>query len=261
MISSMRLEQEIEPFRIPDQADFAGMSDGDLEAMAEAGQEVVNIHRILAKTGANVVGELLKDYPQFLEWDHYPKGDVYDRETHAQYYYHAHVADQRFENEHGHFHTFLRPKGMPAGMTPAPVSDTTLPENPDDHLSHLIAISMTSTALPFRLFTVNRWVTGEVWYSAADVAAMIDRFEIDHTWPSWPVNRWISAMVRLFKPQIVSLVRARDVAVNKYAGLDDAALPPDRIFEDRKLEVTSLMDISIDDQVQAVAKELLSRQN
>src|SRR3546814_14192456 len=68
----------------------------------------------------NLVGELLKNNGTFYEWDHYPPGDVYDHETHGQYYYHAHAADQRFDGEHGHFHTFVRPKGMPPGVRPAP---------------------------------------------------------------------------------------------------------------------------------------------
>src|SRR3546814_12678686 len=68
-----------------------------LEAMAAAGAEVVEIHRVLAKTGDNLVGELLKHSGTFYEWDPYPPGDVYDHETHGQSYYHAHAADQRFE--------------------------------------------------------------------------------------------------------------------------------------------------------------------
>src|SRR3546814_7453899 len=76
--------------------------------MAAAGAEAVDVHRVLAKTGDNLVGELLKNNGTFYEWDHYPPGDVYDHETHGQYYYHAHAADQRFDGEHGHFHTFVR---------------------------------------------------------------------------------------------------------------------------------------------------------
>ena len=44
----------------------------------------------------------------------YHAGDVYDAETHAQFFYHAHPAEQRRSGEHGHFHCFLRPRGMPA---------------------------------------------------------------------------------------------------------------------------------------------------
>jgi hypothetical protein len=242
----------LEEAAVKPRIDLSGIAPERLEEMAEAGQEVLNVHRVLAKTGDNIVGELLRGQGTFYEWDHYPKGDVYDQETHSQYYYHAHPADQRFEGEHGHFHTFLRPKGMPEGVAPAQVPGYTPPKDPNDALSHIIAISMDKHGLPFRLFTVNRWVTGEVWYGADDVIRMLDHFEIDHTRPSWPVNRWISAMAVLFRPQIEELVRKRDVTVDEWRDKH-----PDRdVYEDRGLEVTSFVDISIDTQVQAVMNAL-----
>src|SRR3546814_10011495 len=91
---------------------------------------------------------------------------------------------------------------MPPGIRPARVPGFVAPEDADDALSHLVAIAMTPGGLPFRLFTVNRWVTGEVWYRADDVIRLLDVFKIDHAQPSWPLNRWISAMIVLFKPQI-----------------------------------------------------------
>jgi hypothetical protein len=227
-----------------------------LEAMAAAGAEVMDVHRVLAKTGDNIVGELLKHHGTFYEWDHYPPGDVYDHETHGQYYYHAHASDQRFENEHGHFHTFVRPKGMPPGIQPAKVPGFVAPDDPNDALSHLVAIAMTPAGLPFRLFTVNRWVTGEVWYEAEDVIRLLDVFSIDHAQPSWPVNRWVTAMVTLFKPQIADLLRARD---RKVADWQDQNLGADA-FEDRDLEVTAFLDIAVDRQVRGVAEALLGRQ-
>ena len=62
---------------------------------------------------------------------------------------------------------------------------------------------MDPTGLPIRLFSANRWVTGEAWYRADDVCKLLDLFEIDHAQPSWPVNRWITAVLRLFHPQVV----------------------------------------------------------
>lgn len=235
--------------------DLSHISRLELEKMAEAGQAVAEVHRVLAKTGDNVVGELLKSHETFFEWDHYPPGDVYDHESHAQFYYHAHPADQRFEGEHGHFHTFLRPRGMPPGIRPADVPGFEPPEDPDDALSHLVAIAMTGTGFPYRLFTVNRWVTGEVWYRADDVIAMLDHFTIGHAQPSWPLNIWISAMTRLFKPQIIGLIRARDEVV-----ADWARRYPDRdVYEDRALEVTSHVNLSVEEQIQAVARALNAR--
>ena len=86
------------------------LSQQDLEEMWSAGQQVLNCYRVLAKSNDNIVGELLKGQGTFYEMDHYPPGDVFDSETNSQYYYHAHRG-----GEHGHFHTFLRSDGMPAG--------------------------------------------------------------------------------------------------------------------------------------------------
>ena len=58
---------------------------------------------VLAKTGDNVVSEVLRGVETFYEWEHYPPDDVYDRETHAQFYYHAHPPGERSFAEHGHF--------------------------------------------------------------------------------------------------------------------------------------------------------------
>ena len=248
----MRTEEVVNKALITSSVDFAKLPKKELETMAEAGHEVLEIHRILAKTGDNVVGELLRDAGTFYEWDHYPSGDVYDRETHSQYYYHAHPFDERLSNEHGHFHTFLRPKGMPRGIKPAKVPGSTLPEDPNDHLSHLIAVTMDSAGFPFGLFTTNRWVTGEVWYKAEDVIAMLDRFEIDHARPSWPVNRWIGALLVLFRPQVRELILARDRFVEDWA--KDS--PSDEVFEDRSLEITSMMRIDLQDQIQKVGRAL-----
>ncbi len=80
--------------------DFNALSMEQLEIMAEAGRKVVHWQRVLAKTGDNVVGELLRTRDTFYQFDHCPPGDIYDRESHAQYYYHAHRP-----GEHGHWRT------------------------------------------------------------------------------------------------------------------------------------------------------------
>jgi hypothetical protein len=89
-----------------------------LAAMLDAGREVLEWRRILAKTGDNAVGLALRQQGPFHILDHYPKGDVFDPESHAQWYYHAHDKKDR-PGEHGHFHTFMRGGGMPTGVKPA----------------------------------------------------------------------------------------------------------------------------------------------
>lgn len=222
-----------------------------LEDMAAAGAEIMECYRLLRKSQDNVVGEVLRGHGDFYEWDHYPPGDVYDNETHSQYYYHAHPAELR-GGEHGHFHTFLRPKGMPEGVAPAKLPDHTPPLGDNDALSHLIGISMDPHGYPVRLFTANRWVTGEVWYDADDVITMLDRFDMDLAYPSLPVNTWITAMLRLYRPEIEHLVRSRDNAVADWqAGHHDV-----NAYEDRELEITSYVDIAVDTQINAVLKAL-----
>ncbi|HEY6336151.1 MAG TPA: hypothetical protein VI113_09720 [Alphaproteobacteria bacterium] len=228
-------------------SDYSGLSRADLAAMAEAGQEVERCRRVLAKSGDNIVSDILRGQGTFYEWTHYPEGDVYDFESHAQYYYHAHPAGER-PGEHGHFHTFLRQKGMPKGVRPALIRGFVPPPEPDDALGHLVAISMDDRGNPIQLFTTNRWVTAEVWYGARDVIAMLDRFEIELAKPSWPVNRWITAMVRLFRPQIELLLLERDRAIAEW----QRRHPKVDVFEDRRLEVASALEITVEGQMQRV---------
>ena len=219
------------------------------EDMARAAEEVLECQDVLARGGANLVGEVLRGQGAFTEWSHYPKGDVYDRQTHAQYYYHAHPSSLR-GGEHGHFHTFVRAKGMPDGIEPAPLPAAVERPLGEDALSHLVGISMDKAGRSLRLFTTNRWVTGESWYAAADVIAMLDRFRITHAVPSWPANRWVGAMLRLFRPQVEWLLGERDEAVRLWQ-LGNAGAETS-VYEDRGLEVTSVLDISVDEQVRLV---------
>jgi len=227
----------------------------DLAAMAEAGRRVQDCYRVLRKSDANVVAEVLRDQGEFFEWDHYPTGDVYDWDSHSQYYYHAHPPENRahrYGEEHGHFHTFLRPRGMPAGIRPAPLEDYQPPEQANDALTHFIGISMDAAGYPIRLFTTNRWVTGETWYVAEDVIAMLEKFEVDQARPSWPTNVWITNMLRLFRPDIERLLRKRDRTVAAW----QAAHPGTNAYEDRNLELTSITAISVEDSIRAVERAL-----
>jgi hypothetical protein len=246
-MKEIRLADNVEETIV--EATLGRLDRATLDRMAEAAREVLDIQARLNMTGDNVVGELIKNAGTFFEWDHYPDGDVYDAHTGGQYFYHAHPADLRV-GEHGHFHTFLRPAGMPDGIRPATVADYTAPDDANDALSHIIGIAMNEFGAPICLFTTNRWVTGETWYAGADVARMVDLFEINHTQPSWPVSRWLSAMLRLFRPQILRLIADRDAAVEAWSRAGKA--PDGNVLEDRVLEVTSYCRISIETQARLI---------
>lgn len=194
---------------------------------------------------------MLKGQGQFVQMAHFPKGDVYDAETHAQYYYHAHR-----EAEHGHFHCFLRAGGMPDGVAPAEDPPARGWPAGDKAIAHLVAISMDRFGNPTRLFTANRWVTAETWYPAADVIRMVDRFSVDHAYPSWPTNRWLTAIVRLFRPEIAALIEARDCVFAERAAHNEDLDP----WEDRALETLSEINIDVAVQRERVRAALAERQ-
>jgi hypothetical protein len=217
-----------------------GLPPGRLQRMSAAAAVALDCQRLLDKTGHNIVGEVLRGEAAFTEWNHYPDGDAYDPETQAQYYYHAHPPDARPFAEHGHFHLFLRQQGMPPGLRPA--AGQPIPLKNDQKLSHLIAISMDRYGAPIRLFTTNRWVTGDLWYRADDIIRMLDSFIVDVVRPNLVVNRWLTAMVQLFHPEIAALLAARDRTI---AAWQDAH-PGGDVFEDRRLDAASALEFSID---------------
>lgn len=220
-----------------------------LESMATAGDQIMECYRVLRKGGSNLVAEVLRGQGTFTELDHYPGGDVYDPDFHSQYYYHAHR-----EGEHGHFHTFLREEGMPDDCHPVEQSVAPYMKTRDDTLSHLIAISMNQVGFPFRLFTTNRWITADNWYEADDVIKMLDQFKMDLASPSWPTNIWLTAMLRLFRPQIEELIRERDVVVANW----QKEHPDVDVFEDRECDITSSRNISVETQIKRVNKALMA---
>lgn len=211
-------------------------------------------HRALASSGRTLIDELTGG-DDLADWQRCPEGEVYDASSHVQYFYHCHPAPSRAGPppvEHGHFHLFLRAEGMPAGVTPLvlpelAVADAPLPpqaapakHGARDEVSHIVAIALDRDGEPVRLFTTNRWVTGETWYRAEDVIAMLDRLKIERGGGSELVNRWLGAVVELFRPEIVKLLRERDDAVTARRQRRRG-----NVFEDARLEILSSRDVDL----------------
>ncbi len=215
--------------------------------MLEAATEIHRCYRALEKAGLNVVGEVLRGQGEFVEYEHYPTDDVFDSESHAQYYYHSH----RPENgEHGHFHTFVRAGGMPHDMQPATMPQVSEPwPMGKDAICHLVGIAMDDWGYPTGLFATNRWVTGETWYPAEDAIALLPQFRVDHAWPSWPVNRWISALLTLFRPHAEALLRHRDEVIRAW----QEGHPNEDVLEDRDLEITGYLPIQVEEWVARIS--------
>jgi hypothetical protein len=228
----------------------------EIERMASAAAVIDDCCRELAARNRNIVSEVLADNPA-SEWQHYPDGEVYDSQSHAQYFYHSHPVSGRPVREHGHFHTFLRAEGMPVGAAPLILPEIAVAHVPAlspqaaprkhgkrEEVSHLVAIAVDRRGEPIRLFTTNRWVTGETWYRADDVIRMLDQFVITEAQPSETLNRWVVAILRLFRPQIAALLRMRDETVMAWRRRRRT-----HVFEDPGLEITSSLDIDMEAQL------------
>lgn len=187
--------------------------------LLQAAREALFCERILAKSGDNVLRSTLTDASAVEAWSHYPHGDVFDPESGAQWYYHCHIPP--FDGvEHGHFHCFLRPEG-----TQGPVH-------------HLVAVGVDPFGKLHRLFTVNQWVVGDNWLNAEGTIPLLARFDVQMAKPSYLVNRWLSAVLRLYETEIAELVRERDLVL--------AAHPSgSAVLEDRSLEVTSSLAVDL----------------
>ena len=244
-----------------------GVSRDDLERMTAAAAIIRECRRDLADRNSDLLTELTAGSAIVSDWRHYPEGDVFDPKSHAQYFFHAHPTDGGPALESGHFHTFLRPEGMPPGVAPlllpelavadvaaSPPQAAPIKHGTRDEVSHLVAISIDHRGEPVRLFTTNRWVTGETWYRADDVIRMLDQFAVVDAAPSEIANRWVSAVIQLFRPQIGELLRARDAAVMAWRRRRRTY-----VFEDPRLEVTSSLDIGLEAQF-AFVDATLSRQ-
>jgi hypothetical protein len=217
--------------------------------MERAAAVIHDCRERLAAKKCGILGELAPGSGAFDAWRHYPLGEVYDSVSHAQYFYHVHSPNARLPREHGHFHTFLRAEGMPSGVAPlvlpeAAVAAALPPQAAParrggrHEVSHLVALSLDGRGEPIRLFTTNRWVTGETWYRADDVVAMLDRFALAAAGSSPLCDRWLVAVIELFRPQIGVLLRQRDATVMAWRRRRRAL-----VFEDPRLEITSSLEI------------------
>jgi hypothetical protein len=104
---------------------------------------------------------------------------------------------------------------------------------------------------PLGLFTTNRWVTAETWYAAHDVATMLDCFDVRMSKPSWPVNRWLTNLLRLFRPQIEELLQQRDERIRAWQRASRG-----QHLRGPRLEVTSQLPVKVEAQVELLEQRL-----
>ena len=237
--------------------DLSSRSREELDHMYNAAQIVTEAMRVLQKSKTSIIREITETVDPRDDVKHYPKKPVYDGESFCEYYYVKNAKqlnEQDLQNtEHGNFHTFFRGRALKnAGVSPVPLPDFNPEMDIMDIKSHLVGIGMSHYGTPARLFTVNRWVTRDVWYKAEDLIKMLNNFEVDMAHPSWPVNLWVTHMMILFRPQIETLLLQRDKKIVQWQQKYNS----ENIFKDEKLRAISYVNIDLDSQIKAIEQAL-----
>lgn len=214
---------------------IAGCSTRALRAMADAALTVIEQTQHWADSGRSPLQATI-GHATPIAWQHHPDGDARDRDAGYRWYYHCHDRPQR-ASEHGHFHLFSE-HDRRTGEPPA--------------LTHLVAIGIDARGLPIRAFTVNRWVTNEVWRDASQVLRRLAKFRVALDGEHGDVSRWLSALTVLFAPQLKQVVTDRDDAMNRRA--QGGGRP--NLRDDHRLEVISQRRLSLARQIKAIDAQL-----
>jgi hypothetical protein len=197
--------------------------------MLDAAQTAVGIQLRYAQAGTSLASAAMAGARECETLRHYPARDVSDATARTRFYYHAHASQRHPRNEHGHFHLFGY--GLGRGGVGA--------SGPD--FFHLAGLSLDAKGHPLRWFTTNRWVTGEHWYPADRIVKVLPQFRVHTRGRLAPVATWLSAMVRLFAPQIATMVRERDAVMAPHID----KLGREGAFEDRQLDVVTECPVSL----------------
>lgn len=213
--------------------------------LAYAEQVLTTQQQMITPRGKNIIHYTLQKKRKHIRMKHYPNDDRIDYQSGAQYFYHCHREDIE-RDEHGHFHCFLRYKFISKRIKPKPLADWD--KHIDNPMAHIVAIAMNRYGLPIRLFTVNRWITSEIWYDCRHVPKFIKQFKMskddDAHWTT--LDKWVEGMIQLFAPQIEWLHQKRDAAIERHGQLN----PDTNVYEDEQLEETSEIAIDLQSQIQ-----------
>lgn len=190
-----------------------------------AAQTAATVQLAYAQRGTSLAHAALAGAKRFVELQHCPRNDVSDARAGTKFYYHAHRKDAA---EHGHFHLFSYGSGGRGDFV------------------HLAALSLDHQGQATQWFTTNQWVTGERWAPAERVIAALAAFEIRTQGRLAPVAQWLTAMVRLFQPQLEALVQERDRVMAHHTGHQ----PPEAVWANRNIDVLSATSADLHQRIQ-----------
>jgi hypothetical protein len=116
---------------------------------------------------------------------------------------------------------------------------------------HLVSIALTAQGIPFKLFTANRWVTGDIWCTAAETVGLAREFRINGVGPQL-VADWMNSMFSLYSDHIAVLLTARDAQVARLTSEHKSMIDA---LDDRTAEVLSAVDIGFGQDIEATLQD------
>lgn len=249
-----KLQSQTEGYAFLTGSELSNVSTMHLQLMQQGIDEMLAVLEEAAETGYHVLASLLPKSGDdlFNQWQHYPPGDIQDSDSGSIWFYHAHTEDEiaRPWNEHGHFHLFRYTEKL------SPDAEAiALPAEMDMEkggLCHLVAVSFDPNGLPVRIFTTNRWVSGEWMYRAENVIPLLDGYEMvgkNHELTS----RWLCALLKLYRPQIEWALIERDRKIEELKAADP------NYAENKEIEVLSAVEFDLAGQIDAIEAEAAKR--
>ncbi|MFC4291708.1 DUF6969 family protein [Sphingorhabdus arenilitoris] len=214
----------------------------------DAAHIVIETIMAMVKDGRPLMKRVLPD-DEVHWWEHYPKADARDKHTKSRWYYHVHAPGDRDPEEHGHFHLFLHLSQLDDGVTPI-ISPQKKGDTDPVQTTHVAALAIDHNGIPRQWFTTNRWVTEEYLFPAETMIAHLDRYNVDETEEDSIVNRFVTAMVALYRDEISQLLMQRDQKLKEIGAGPDNPL----LFE-KGNDVLSACDIDLDAKLESLGIE------
>lgn len=219
-----------------------------LQDMQRAADDLFTALHDLQAKGAHPVADVVSAADgRFTTFTYYPANGVGGAEDQYAWYYHAHdPGPDRPWEEHGHFHCFAFVDGEQQAWA-APKT----PRADNRNATHLVAVCVSASGAPWRLFTLNRWASDDCLYPSEATIPLLDMFEIAHDARFEGTSRWLSALLKVLQPQVDWLLRERD-RVLRAAQLRD----PTGFSEDAAIEIPSMLDFDLDEHLGALERAL-----
>lgn len=184
-----------------------------------AAQAVLFSLQAMGSHHSNPVLEVLDAGKPLLENYKYPENKLRFNNGVWRAYYHCHGEENRFDNEHGHFHIFHKLN--------------------DIQWAHVAGLSMDNQGQSQHWFTTNRWVTNESWQPATTLVNFLS--SITPGDDLLLVEQWLLSMLQLYHLELEQLLLARDQRIEELKN----RVGNDTVLENRDYYLLSQVPVNL----------------